>query len=356
MSIRKVLPFVVPAVVFGVSIMLAAATPRQEGGGGASNRPAGYHVVKKVNLGGEGFWDYLTADPGAHRLYISRGDHVVVVDTRTDKPVGEIPAHGVHGIALDRRGARGFISNGRSGTVTIFDRRTLKVISEVNVNGKNPDCIIFDPVTRRAFTFNGGSDSASAISAAGKLDGTIDLNGRPEYAQPDGRGHIFNNLEDKSQLLEIDARSLSIMHRWDLAPCESPSGMAMDSAHHRVFIGCHNKMMAIVNADTGKVVATVPIGEGVDANRFDPGTQLAFSSNGRSGTLTVVHEDSPDKYTELGNVSTQMGARTMALDRRTHTVYLVTAEFGPRPAPTPEHPHPYPSVVPGSFTLIVVGR
>lgn len=322
-----------------------------------SASPAGYQVAKTIPLGGEGFWDYLQVDSAGRRLYISHGTHVVIFDVAQEKVVGDIPnTPGVHGIAIADRLNRGFISDGRSSQVTIFNLRTGHVIGNVSVGGRNPDCIIYDPASERVFTFNGGSGNATAINArTGKVVGNIDLGGRPEYAQADGHGHVFNNLEDKSQLLEINSRTLAVTHRWPLAPCDSPSGMAIDSVHHRLFSGCHNGMMAVVDTDTGKVVATPATGRGVDANRFDPATQLAFSSNG-DGTLTVIHEDSPDQYTVLGNVPTERGARTMALDARTHTVYEVTAKFGPPPAGGQPGQRRRPSVVPGSFHLIVISK
>jgi DNA-binding beta-propeller fold protein YncE len=318
--------------------------------------PEGYHLIKKVTLGGEGFWDYLGIDPAARRLFISHGTHVMVLDADTYKVVGDIPdTEGVHGIAIASDLGRGFASDGRTNQVTIFDLKTLKTLGTVKT-GAGPDAILYDPATQRAFTFNGHDGTSTAIDGAkGTVAGTIQLGGRPEFAVADGEGHIYNNLEDKSMVAAIDSRQMTVTAHWPLAPCESPSGMAIDTAHRRLFIGCHNKMMAIMNADDGKVVATVPIGAGVDANRFDPDTQLAFSSNG-DGTLTVVHEDSPEHFTVVDNVTTQRGARTMEVDPKTHNVFLVTAEFGPPPAPTTEHPHPWPSIVPGSFTLLVFGR
>ncbi|HEV2495295.1 MAG TPA: YncE family protein [Terriglobia bacterium] len=315
----------------------------------------GYHLLTKKVLGGEGFWDYLTCDSTARRLYISRGTHVMVVDADNYDVVGDIPnTDGVHGIALAPEFGHGFISDGRANQVTIFDLKTLKTLGTAPT-GEGPDGIIYDPGSKRVFTFNGHGGNSTAIDAAtGKVAGTIPLDGRPEFAAADGQGHVYNNLEDKSIVLQIDSRTLKVLNRWPLAPCESPSGMAIDPEHRRLFIGCHNKMMAIVDSDAGKIVATPPIGQGVDANRFDPGTQLAFSSNG-DGTLTVIHQDSPDKYSVVESVQTQRGARTMALDRKTHRVFLVTAEFGPPPPAAPGERR-RPSMVPGSFTLLVLGN
>ena len=323
---------------------------------GAVPPTGGYQVIKKVVLGGEGFWDYLTVDSAARRLYISHASKVLVLNADTYALVGEIAGtDGVHGIALAPALGRGFTSNGRSNTVTVFDLKTLEVKAQVKT-GENPDAIIYDPASRRIFTFNGRSADSTAIDAAsGAVVGTIPLGGRPEFAAADGNGRIYVNLEDKSEVVTLDSRALALQTRWPLAPCEEPSGMAMDTEHRRLFIGCHNKMMAVMDADTGRIVATPPIGEGVDGNSFDPGTGLAFSSNGE-GTLTVIREESPEKFAVLENVPTQRGARTMALDVETHNVFLVTAEFGPPPAPTPERPRPRPSIVPGSFTLLVLGQ
>lgn len=316
-----------------------------------------YHLIKKVVLGGSGFWDYMKCDSAHHRLFISRGTHVVVVSTKNYKVVGDIPdTQGVHGIALAPELNRGFISDGGASQVTIFNLKTLKTIGTVKTTGQGPDCIIYDPASKRVFTFNGRSGNSTAIDAAtGKVAGTIDLGGRPEYAVADGEGHVYNNLEDKSEELEIDSKTLQILHRWPLAPGEGPSGLSMDRESRLLFSGCHNKTMVIMDADTGKVVASVPIGQGVDATRFDPGTGLAFSSNG-DGTLTVIHEDSPNKFTVIDNVQTQRGARTMALDAKSHRVYLVTAEFGPMPPPQPGQRFRRPTMKPDSFTLLVLGR
>ncbi len=315
-----------------------------------------YHLLKKVVLGGEGFWDYLNCDSDARRVYVSRGTHVMVVDADSYAVVGDIPGtDGVHGIALAPELGRGFTSNGRTNTVTIFDLKTLKVLGTAPT-GEGPDAIVYDPASKRVFTFNGHGGSATAIGAAsGTVAGTIKLGGRPEFAAADGQGHVYNNLEDKSELLQIDSQKLTITARWPLAPGQSPSGLAIDREHRRLFVGCHNQMMAVVDADSGKVLATPAIGQGVDANAFDPGTQLAFSSNG-DGTLTVVHEDSPEKFTPVASVPTQRGARTMAVDVKAHRIILVTAEFGPPPAPTADQPRPRPQAVPGSFTLLVVGQ
>jgi YVTN family beta-propeller protein len=317
---------------------------------------SGYRVIKQVKLGGEGGWDYLTFDAKGNRLFISRGTHVMVVDADSGAVVGDIPdTQGVHGIALADEFGKGYTSNGRASNVTVFDLKTLKVLKQVPV-GKNPDAIIYDPASKRVFTMNGASNNATAIDAAtDAVAGTVALEGRPEFAVSDEKGHVFVNLEDKSAVVEFDPKKLTVISRWPIAPGEEPSGLAIDRKHARLFSTGANKTLVILNAETGKVVTTLPIGGGVDAAGFDPETGLAFSSNGE-GTLTVVHEDSPDKFTVIENVPTQRGARTMALDPKTHRVFLVTAEFGPPPAPTPERPRPRPSIVPGSFTLLIVGK
>ena len=317
---------------------------------------SGYHLIHTYKLGGEGGWDYLTMDTAARRLYISRSTHVIVLDADSGKVVGDIPdTPGVHGIALAPDLGRGFVSDGREGTVTIFDIQTLKPITKVKA-GENPDCILYDPATKRVFTFNGHSHDSTAIDAAsGKVLGTIKLQGKPEFAVSDGKGELFVNIEDKSQIDAIDPQKLEVTASWPLAPCEEPSGLAIDRKHRRLFSGCDNKMMAVVNADTGKIIATPPIGEGVDANAFDPKTNLAFASCGE-GVLTVVHEDSPDKFTVKESVSTQQGARTMALDEKTHQVYTVTAKFGPPPAPTAQNPHPWHTILPDTFVVLVLAK
>jgi DNA-binding beta-propeller fold protein YncE len=312
-----------------------------------------YHVIRKIPLGGEGGWDYLTVDPASHRLYVSRGTHVMVADLATNKLIGDIPnTPGVHGIAVVPGLNRGFISAGRANTAMIFDLRTLRVTGEAKT-GQNPDAIVYDPASRRVFTFNGRSADATAIDAAtGKVAGTIALGGKPEAAAPDGAGKIFVNIEDRSEVVEFDSRSLAVLKRFSLAPCEEPSGIGLDAAHHRVFSGCSNKVMSVLDTQSGKVIATIPIGDGVDGNGYDPATGLAFSANGGDGTLTVARESSPGKFTVVQTVPTQRSARTMALDPRTHEVFLSAATYAPRAAGATGRP----STVPGSFTVLVVGQ
>jgi DNA-binding beta-propeller fold protein YncE len=316
----------------------------------------GYHVVNTYKLGGDGGWDYLTVDASARRIYISRATHVMVVDADSGKSVGDIAdTPGVHGIALAPELGRGFVSNGREGTVSIFDLKTLATSSKVKV-GDNPDAILYDPATKRVFTFNGRSHDSTAIDAAsGKVLGTIKLDGKPEFAASDAKGKVFVNIEDKSELVAIDPNKLEVTAKWPLAPCTEPSGLSIDRKNRRLFVGCGNKMMAVVDADSGKVLATPAIGDGVDATTFDAETGLAFASCGE-GVLTVVKEESPDKFSVAENVPTQAGARTLALDAKTHNIFVVTAKFGPPPAATPDDPHPRRSIAPDSFVVLVVGK
>jgi len=317
---------------------------------------AGYHLINTYKIGGEGGWDYLTIDSAARRLYISRATHVIVLDVDSGKQVGDIPdTPGVHGIALAPEFNRGFISDGREGMVTVFDMQSLKPITKVKA-GDNPDAILYDPASKRVFAFNGHSHDATAIDAAkGTVVGTIKLEGKPEFAQSDGKGEIFVNIEDKSQIDAIDPQKLEVKARWPLTPCEEPSGLAIDRGNRRLFAGCDNKMMAVVDADSGKLIATPAIGDGVDANGFDPETSFAFASCGQ-GVLTIVKEESPDKFIVVQNVETQAGARTMALDEKTHNVVVVTAKFGPPPAPTVDNPHPRRTILPDTFVALVYGR
>jgi YVTN family beta-propeller protein len=316
----------------------------------------GYHLLKKIEVGGEGGWDYLYVDSAGRRLYVSRSTRVMVFDVDTGKSVGEIPdTPGVHGIAIADDLGRGFTSNGRDASVTIFELKTLKPISKVKV-GTNPDCILYDLATHRVFAFNRGSSDVSAIDAkTGEVAGLIALGGHPEFATADGKGMVFVNLDNKSEIVAIDSRKLVAKAHWPVAPGEDPSGMAIDRKHNRLFSVCGNKKMTVMDAASGKVVAELPIGAGPDAAAFDPDTNLAFSSNGE-GTLTVVHQDSADKYSVVENVPTQRGARTMALDPKTHNIFLAAAQYGPAPAATAERPNPRPPMLPNSFVILVFGK
>ena len=331
------------ATVFCVGSFSRAASP--------SPGPSGYRVIKTVPMSGEGGWDYVTVDSDARRIYVSHGTQVVVLDADSYAVVGSIPdTQGVHGIAIASDLGRGFTSNGRTNNATIFDLKTLKAIGTVKT-GTNPDAIVYDPVTKRVFTFNGRSNDATAINAAdGTVAGTLALGGKPEFAVSDGKGSMYVNIEDTSELVQFDAQKLTVTHRWPQAPCKEASGLALDLKNRRLFAGCDNKMMAVMDADSGKVIASPAIGEGVDAAAYDPATQLAFASNGE-GTLTVVHQDSPDKYTVVENVPTKKSARTMGLDLKTHNIFLPAADFD-----APAAGERRGKMKPGSFVLLVVGK
>ncbi len=305
---------------------LAASGPALLAAPAASQ--AGYRIIKKIPIPGQGSWDYLTVDEAARRLYVSHGTQVEVLDVDSGAMVGTIPnTLGVHGIAITPELGRGFVSNGQSSTVTIFDLKTLKSLGEVPT-GKKPDAIIYDPATSRVFAFNGGSNTATVISAAdGKVVGAIELGGGPEFAASDGAGYVFNNLEDESLVLRIDARKLTVEQRWPTAPCASPSSMALDKKNRRLFIGCRSRVMAVLDADSGKVITTLPIGDHVDATAFDVDSGLIFNSNGE-GTITVIRQESPDQYSVVETVKTLPRARTMALDSKTHQLFLSTTEAG----------------------------
>ena len=315
----------------------------------------GYKLVNTFKIGGPGGWDYLSTDSEARRLYISRSSHVIVVDLDSGKTVGDIAdTPGVHGAVVAPELGRGFTSNGRDNSVSIFDLKTFATTSKVKV-GQSPDAILYDSATKRVFTFNARSQDATALDAEkGMVVGMIKLDGTPEFATSDGKGEIFVNIEDKSELTAIDANRLEVKTKWPLAPCESPSGLSMDRKNRRLFVGCDNKMMAVVNADTGKVLATPAIGDGVDATAFDDATGLAFASCGE-GVLTVVREESPDKFNVAENVSTQAGARTLALDAKTHSVIVVTAKMGPPVPATPDNPRGR-NILPDTFVALVYSK
>jgi len=313
----------------------------------------GYHVISTIKIGGQGFWDYLTVDNANRRVYVSNATRVVVVDPDEGKVVGEIPdTQGVHGIAIADKLNKGYISDGRTNDVTVFDLKSLKVLGKIPNTGTNPDSITYDPKTERVFTFNGRSNNSSVIDAkTDKVVATIDLGGKPEFAQPDGTGKIFVNIENTSEIVEIDAANATVLRRASLKPCEEPSGMAMDMKKHLLFSVCGNKMMAVTDAKTLQVVATPEIGQGPDAAVFDPSTGLAFSSNGRDGTLSIVKEVS-GKWESVDTVKTAPTARTMTLDPKTHRIYLSAAEVGEPPAGGRGRA----PIVPDTFHLIVVGK
>ncbi len=313
-----------------------------------------FKIQDKWQLGGEGGWDYLLADGAAHRLYITHGPRVEVVDMQTGKAIGAITRlKGTHGVALDPEGKFGYISDGRANAVVIFDRGTLATVATIPA-GTNPDGITYEPVTKTVWAFNGGSKDVTVIdTATRKVVATVALPGKPEFPQADGTGQVFDNIEDKNEIVRLDAKNPKITATWPLG-LESPSGLAIDRAGKRLFSVCDGKKMAVVDFNSGKVLATPEIGNGPDAAGYDAKAKLAFSSNG-DGTLTVIDAAGSD-YKALQNLQTERGARTMTLDPSTGKVYVVTAQFGPRPAPTADNPRPRPAVVPNSFTVIVLGH
>ena len=314
-----------------------------------------YRIAHEVPLPGDEGWDYLTFEPGGHRLFIAHGTRVQVIDTDKQAVAGEIAdTPGAHGIALAPDLGRGYISAGRAGVIVVFDLKTLARLKEIKTTGENPDAILYDAASHRVFTFNGRGRNATAVDAkTDEVIGTIPLDAKPEFAVSDGKGRVYVNLEDKNSLAVIDPQKLSVTSVWPLSGCEEPSGLALDAAGQYLFSVCGNKVMALIDAASGHVLGTAPIGEGVDAAAFDPGSRLAFASCGE-GTLTVVSQSASGALQVAQSVPTRRGARTMALDVRTHRIYLVTADFGAPPAATPEHPHPRPAILPGSFRLLVL--
>ncbi len=314
-----------------------------------------YHVLRTFEVGGDGGWDYLNVDSESHRLFVSRSSHVMVIDVETGKVVGDIAdTAGVHGIALAPEFGRGFTSNGKAGTSTVFDLKTLAPITTVKT-GEGPDAIMYDAHTKRVFTMNGRGNDVTAIDAAtATVVGTIPLGGKPEFAVSTGDGKVFVNIEDKSEVVCFDPKELKVLSRWPLAPGEEPSGLAIDLKNHRLFVGCANQKMIVLDSTSGRVLATLPIGQRVDANGFDAATGCAFSSNGE-GTLTIVHEEDPATFKLLENVPTAVGAKTMALDPKTHLVYLGAAKYE-APAETKGEKRGRPAMIPGSFKILVVGK
>jgi YVTN family beta-propeller protein len=313
-----------------------------------------YRFVKEIPVGGEGGWDYLTVDAAGRRLYVSHGSKVVVIDIDKDATVGEIAdTPGVHGVAVAADLGRGFSSNGQENKASVVDLKTLQTLSKVET-GKNPDGMLYEPGQQEVYMFNGRSASASVIDAkSGKVVATIPLEGKPEFGTADPQaGRVYNNLEDKSEVVAIDTKTHQVVNRWTIAPGEEASGMAIDVEHHRLFLGCGNKKMVMVDSTNGKVVGEVPIGQGVDANAFDPGTQLAFASCG-DGTVTIAHEDSPDKLRVVQTLTTEPRARTMALDPKTHRIYLASAKFEAPSADGGQRQRP--RMVPESFKILVYG-
>jgi YVTN family beta-propeller protein len=314
-----------------------------------------YSVLNKWTIGGEGGWDYLTSDAKAHRLYVTHGSKVEVLDSDSGKVVGSIAGlGGTHGVALDEAGKYGYISDGKANTVVVFDRSSLAKVAAIPA-GTNPDGIVFEPVTKTVWAFNGRSSNATVIDTATmKAVATIPLSGKPEFPVADGTGIVFANIETKNQIVRLDAKTKKLTATWPLTKCDSPSGVAIDLTGRRLFAVCDGNKMAVVDANSGKLLASPAIGDGPDAARYDAARKLAFSSNGE-GTLTIIDASKPD-YPVLQTLATQKGARTLTLDESTGRLYLATATFGPPAAATAANPHPWPSVAAGTFTILVVGQ
>lgn len=338
-----------------LSLMLAccglAVTPA-----GAAGKAVQYGLLGEIQVGGDTGWDYLSIDADARRLYVTHGTHIVVIDLEAGRLAGEITdTPGVHGFAVAHDLGRGFSSNGQEARLSIVDLATLKTLGKVGT-GEGPDAVLYEPSRREVYSFNGRGHSATVIAApSGAAVATIELPGKPEFAAADSAaGRVFVNIEDKNEIAVIDTRQHKIVATWPIAPGESASGMAFDAAHHRLFIGCENQLMLMIDSSNGKVVSSVPIGAGVDANAFDPELQLAFSSNG-DGTLTIAHEDSPQTLSVVQTVKTQPSARTLALDPKTHRIYLAAAKLLPAPKQEPGAPRHRPAVAPGTFKILVYG-
>lgn len=315
-----------------------------------------YHFLREIGVGGDGGWDYLSIDAAGRRLYVSHNTLVPVIDIDSHQVVGEIAdTPGVHGLAVASDLKRGFTSNGRENKASIIDLNSLKTLSKVDT-GQNPDGMLYEPGRQEVYMFNGHGHSATVFEAgSGKVVATIPLPGKPEFAAADPQaGRVYNNIEDKSEVAVIDTKTHQVVATWPIAPGEEASGMAIDVAHHRLFLGCGNKLMVMMDSTTGRVVASVPIGQGVDANAFDPGTQFAFSSCG-DGTVTIAREDTPEKLTVVQTLTTAPRARTMALDPVTHRIYLARADFEPQPEAAPGAPRQRPKIVPNSLRIMVFG-
>ena len=317
----------------------------------------GQHLIKKISIPGDYGWDYLTADSEGRRLYVSHDKEVVVLDLDDEKIVGKVPGRDVHGIAVVRELGRGFISASDPGSVTIFDLKTLTVIEKVSV-GADPNAIFYDPSSKRVFTIDRGSKRITAIDPkTGEVVGTVEgLGGRTEHAVADESGHVFLNMQDLGRLLRIDVKTMRVTDTWNLAPCGLPSSMDMDRRTHRIFIGCRSGVMTVVDAETGRIVTVQPIGKGVDATEYDAERGLVYFSTGADGALWVFHQDTPEKYNLVETVKTQPGARTMAVDRKTGKAYLSAAEFGPRPEAVSGKAQPRAPMIPGSFSVLVLGQ
>jgi DNA-binding beta-propeller fold protein YncE len=320
-----------------------------------SAQAADYKLLHSIPVPGDAGWDYILADAASRKLFVSHGSHVQVIDLDSEKIVGDIPdTPGVHGIAIAEREGKGFITAGKAARVDIFDLATLAKTGSIPA-GANPDAITYDPDSNRVLAFNGHSKDVTVIDAhENSAQGLIRLNGKPEAGVADGHGHVFVNLEDLNEIAELDPRALKVVRHFKIAGCDSPSGLAIDQKNRRLYAGCENKVMAVVDSHSARTLAVVPIGEGVDACDFDPATGYAFASTG-DGHLTIIRETSPGKFAVVQTVNTQPSARTMSLDKKTHRAYLPAAQMGTPPAPSAANPHPRPPMIVGSFVVLVVG-
>lgn len=317
-----------------------------------------YRVLHKIPVPGDGGYDFVYLDEAAHRLYLAHGTEVAVIDTTSQSVIGVIAGLvGAHGISVAAGSGKGFITNGKSDMVTVFDPKTLKATGEIKSTGKGPDALTYDPASRQLFVFNHASGEVTMIEpGTNKVTTTLNVGGALEVGRADGHGNVWVNVEDRSELVRIDSKKMVVAGRYPLAPCEEPTGLAVDAKHGRLFVGCGNKMMAVVNATTGKVVTTLAIGPGVDGTEFDPTTGDVFNACGKDGTLSVIHQDTADSYHVVQNLGTQLGARTLAVDTSSHRVFLAAAQFGDKPAPSETTPKPRAPILPGTFVVLVVGK
>jgi DNA-binding beta-propeller fold protein YncE len=346
-----------PKLALCLAAVLLVCAPATQAEELEKPRADGYHVIKTIAIGGDGFWDCVTADSANRRLYIARSNRVTVVDMDTEKVEGEIPdLNGAHGAAVVPQFNRGFITSGKDDTIRVFDLKTLKQTDTLK-GGKKPDVIVYEPFSKKVFAFNSGGASVTVIDPEkGVAAGVVELGGAPEFAAADGAGKLFVNLEDKSEIVVLDTATLKVTARWPLAPGEAPTGLAIDAQHHRLFSGCNeSKTMVVLDSDSGKIVASFPIGTGCDGVVFDEASQNAFASTG-DGTLTVVHEEDPATFKVAQSVATQTGARTCTLDEKNHQVWLVTATLKPAPDDKVEQNRQHKVIEPGSFSILIVGK
>ena len=363
MSSRQLLRWSVLTSILGFALLLLSPSVFR-----SAAQDSGYHVLRAIHLGGDGGWDYVTVDSGAKRVYIPRGTHVMVVDEESGKLIGDIPnLKGIHGVAVAPEFNRGFITGNASeqeGTIYVFDLKTLMVTSSLKSTGVDTDSLFYDPATKRVYVGNGDGNNITVVNAAtAQIAGTVDLKGDPEASVPDGKGNNFVNIADKGEMLEYDAKTLAIKNRWPADPCKRPVGLAMDTGHRRLFVACQgaNTILAVMNADNGKIVATAPIGIGADGVAYDPATGVVWvtardSGDGKSGVTKVFHEDSPDKYTLVADVKTIYGARTVALDPKTHHIFSIGTEENTPVPPADKNPNPRPRPVPSTFQLLEIGK